>query len=47
MTPPRWSGLNLSREKLTMCLFLLLLLFLGPRSVIVIWWFIQPLSHFE
>ena len=29
-----------------MCLFLLLL-FLGPRSVIVIWWFIQPLSHSE
>jgi hypothetical protein len=25
-----------------MCLFLLLLFF-GPRSVIVIWWFIQPL----
>ena len=26
-----------------MCLFLLLLFF-GPRTVIVIWWFIQPLS---
>jgi hypothetical protein len=38
-----WFDAQIDKEKKPMCCLFTILLFLGPRAAIVVWWLVQPL----